>query len=93
MQIVNKIGDEGARRISEALKINTALTELNMCCSEFREKKPRVFLMSKMIKIRKVNRVGNEGAIMISEALKINESLTKLYLSSDDNEWLNIKIK
>ena len=30
----NKIGDEGARMISESLKINTTLTELNLGCDE-----------------------------------------------------------
>ena len=28
--IDNQIGDEGAKRISESLKINTSLTELNL---------------------------------------------------------------
>ena len=28
--IVNEIGDEGAKAISESLKINTSLTELNL---------------------------------------------------------------
>ncbi len=28
--IVNKIGDEGAQSLSEALKINTTLTSLNL---------------------------------------------------------------
>ena len=29
---VNNIGDEGARMISETLKINSTLTELNLYC-------------------------------------------------------------
>ena len=32
----NKIGDEGASAISESLKINTTLTELNLRCDETR---------------------------------------------------------
>ena len=32
--IGNKIGDEGAKTISESLKINTSLTELNLRCDE-----------------------------------------------------------
>ena len=30
----NKIGDEGARMISEALKINSTLTNLDLNCDE-----------------------------------------------------------
>ncbi len=30
----NKIGDSGASKISEALKVNTTLTELNLSCDE-----------------------------------------------------------
>ena len=30
----NNIGDEGARMISEALKINSTLTKLNLRCDE-----------------------------------------------------------
>ena len=32
--IDNQIGDEGAKAISESLKINTSLTSLNLRCSE-----------------------------------------------------------
>ena len=32
--IGNKIGDEGAKTISESLKINTSLTSLNLRCDE-----------------------------------------------------------
>ena len=30
----NKIGDEGAKEVSEILKVNTTLTRLNLCCEE-----------------------------------------------------------
>ena len=30
----NEIGDEGAKRISESIKINTSLTSLNLGCDE-----------------------------------------------------------
>ena len=30
----NEIGDEGASKISESLKVNTTLTELNLSCDE-----------------------------------------------------------
>ena len=32
--IGNEIGDEGAKTISESLKINTSLTSLNLRCDE-----------------------------------------------------------
>ena len=32
--IGNHVGDEGAKTISESLKINTSLTELNLGCDE-----------------------------------------------------------
>ena len=32
--IGNNIGDEGAKKISEALMINTTLTELNLYCDD-----------------------------------------------------------
>ena len=34
--IGNQMGDEGAKRISESLKINTSLTKLNLACDEKR---------------------------------------------------------
>ena len=34
--IVNEIGDEGAKTISESLKINTSLTSLNLLSDEKR---------------------------------------------------------
>ena len=34
---VNEIGDTGASSLSEALKSNTTLTELNICCEDKRK--------------------------------------------------------
>ena len=31
---VNEIGDEGARALSEALKVNTTLTTLELACAQ-----------------------------------------------------------
>ena len=41
MWIVNKIGDEGARMISEGLKNNSTLTKLNLSCDEKNGKEER----------------------------------------------------
>ena len=34
----NKIGDEGAKALSEMMKVNTTLTSLNLCGEEERRK-------------------------------------------------------
>ena len=35
-QTVNKLGNEGAVAISESMKVNTTLTELNLKCDELK---------------------------------------------------------
>ena len=81
--------------ISEALKINTTLTKLNLYCDEIWKNewnnnnemnvKEREWIKIEMIiNIWTDNKVGNEGARMISEALKINTTLTVLNLESDE---------
>ena len=35
----NKIGDEGAKAMSEMLKVNTTLTTLNLSCEEERKER------------------------------------------------------
>ena len=35
----NRIGDEGAKTMSEMLKVNTTLTELNLECEEERKER------------------------------------------------------
>ena len=77
--IVNYLGTEGAKTISESLKVNTSLTELNLGCDEkIRKEKERTKWkeMKKWID----NEIGTEGAKTISESLKINTSLTELNL-------------
>ena len=84
--IGNQIGDEGAKRISETLKINTSLTELDLWGDEkIRNEKQRI----KMKRNEKWidNQIGTEGAKRISESLKINTSLTTLYLGGDEKRY------
>ena len=68
--------------ISESLKINTTLTDLDLYGDERIKKRNRKigYWNWKWA----VNNIGAEGAEMISESLKINTTLTKLYLGSDD---------
>ena len=72
VKIDNTIGDEGAKAISESLKINTLLTILDLHCDEniWNEK----WLG---------NGIGKEGARAISYLLKNNTSLTMLDLYSE----------
>ena len=37
----NEIGDEGAKALSEMLKVNTTLTELNLRCEEEKKMKEK----------------------------------------------------
>ena len=81
--IGNYIGDEGAKRISESLKINTSLTKLNLRGDEkIRNENGRIEMKRNDEWID--NRIGDEGAKTISESLKINSSLTELYLGCDE---------
>ena len=77
--IDNGIGDEGARTISESLKINTSLTKLNLWSDEKTRNEKREM---KWKEWWIVNQIGDEGAKTISESLKINTSLTELNLRS-----------
>ena len=85
---VNEIGTEGASKISESLKINTTLTELNLSCDEIRNKNEEQKRKKKWRINKKkwwtANQIGAEGASSISESLKINTTLTTLNLSSDE---------
>ena len=79
--IGNKIGDEGAKAIGEALMINTSLTSLKLASDEkIWNEKERRNEKEEWID----NQIGYEGAQSISGSLKINTSLTTLYLWSDE---------
>ena len=86
MWIGNQIRNEGAKTISESLKINTSLTSLYLWSDEKirkckREKKRK--WNDKWIG----NQIRSEGAKAISESLKINTSLTELNLGGDEKIW------
>ena len=83
--IGNKIGCEGAKTISETLKINTSLTSLILWSDEkirnvMREKNELEWKWWIIIG----NEIGSEGAKTISETLKINTSLTELDLGCEE---------
>ena len=60
---------EGAKAISEALKFNQILLNLNL---------GKQFEINILFIER--NQIGNEGAISVSEALKINQTMHNLNL-------------
>ena len=78
------MGIEGAKTISESLKINTSLTTLDLGSDErIRKEKVEMKWNDKW----KGNEIGDEGTQAISESLKINTSLTSLNLWGDEKNW------
>ncbi len=76
----NQIGDEGASAISESLKINTTLTELNLDCDETKKQQMKNKRKMKSNKKWTDNQIGDEGRTKLSEALNTNTTLTVLVL-------------
>ena len=70
--------------MSEALKYNSTLTELDLSGDEKEER--RTEEMNMYIELILDNNIGDEGAKMISEALECNSTLTKLDLCGDVTE-------
>ena len=80
--IDNGIGTEGAKTISESLKINTSLTSLNLRCDDkIRNEGEKKW---KEMKEWIGNQIGDEGAKTLSESSTINTSLTFLNLRCDE---------
>ena len=84
----NKIGDAGAASLSESLKSNTTLSELNLGGEDQRKKTHKrhpstihsfSFLFSSI-----GNNIRETGAKSLSEALKSNTTLTGLNLYGED---------
>ena len=80
--------------ISEVLKSNSTLTDLELRCDEneewiYKENKDKKIEMKKMKKWTD-NHIGAEGARMISEGLRSNSTLTTLNLRGEENEeWID----
>ena len=83
----NNIGDTGATSLSESLKSNTTLTELNLR-SEYRRRHTKdihqqfTLFLSLFTSIG--NKIGYTGATSLSKSLKSNTTLTELNLSCED---------
>ena len=69
------IGDEGAIKLSEALKSNTSLTLLYLSSN--------ILVASFSFSLNTGHEIDNEGAMKLAEALKSNSSLISLDLNSN----------
>ena len=81
----NEIGKRGVKALSEALKVNTTLTSLDMSCGEERKKEKQKRMMNER---RADDGIGDEGAKSMSEMLKVNNVLTSLNLESEEERWM-----
>jgi Leucine-rich repeat (LRR) protein len=75
----DKIGIEGVRFLSEALKSYTTLTSLNLTGNKL----VASFHVLHSFSLNKGNDIGSEGVIKLSEALKSITSLTLLDLTGN----------
>ena len=84
----NEFGDTGATSLSEALKSNTTLTQLNLMGEKKRKKThkrhPSTNQSFHFLFTSTDNKIGERGSTSLSEALKSNTTLTTLNLSGED---------
>ena len=81
------IGDTGATSLSESLKSNATLTELNLCCEDKRKTQkryPSTIHSFPFLFPTTGNKIGDTGAASLNESLKSNTTLTKIDLSRED---------
>ena len=81
-QTGNAIREKGLTSLSEALKSNTTLTQVNLCCKTQKEDNNRQTTFSNCIQSIG-NEFGDTGSVLLSEALKSNTTLTELDLSCE----------
>ena len=84
----NTIGARGATSLSESLKVNTTLVEIDLSGKKQRKKThkrhPSTIHSFPFIITSTGNKVGDTGVASLSEALKSNTTLTELNLSGQD---------
>ena len=84
----NKIGDAGATSLSESLKSNTTLTQLNLSGKDQRKNTHKdirqQITLFPFLFTSTDNDIGERGATSLSESLKSNTTLTELNLWSED---------
>ena len=82
----NKISDEGAKALSEALKVNTALQWLGLDYNNISDEGAKA--LAEVLKVNTAlqrldlnsNKISDEGAKALAEALKVNSALHRLDL-------------
>ena len=78
----NKIGAGGTEALSEALKVNTTLTSLNLVSMQQRQDFAKQREQCQNRGKKSGNDIGIEGVGALSEALQVNMTLTALDLGS-----------
>jgi hypothetical protein len=84
--IGNDIGDTGVTSLSEALRSNTTLTELDLDGEDDRKKtrnRHPLTIHSFFLLIQTGNYIEDTGATSLSDALKSNTTLTKVNLKCE----------
>ena len=76
LSIYNVISESGITSLSEALKVNSLLTTLNLTMFFF----CFIYFIDQVFYVLVCNYTGDSGATSLSEALKVNSSLTELLL-------------
>ena len=82
----NSIEDAGVTSLSESLKSNTTLTELDLSCTYKKRHTQMASIYNPLFSFLITstdNKIGNTGATSLSEALKSNTTITELYLSGE----------
>ena len=86
-QADNRIGAEGARALSEALKTNTTLQSLYLDGEQEKsEEDGRIADIANNQHQQTANNIGDEGARALSDALKVNTTLHTLDLEGEEEE-------
>ena len=83
----NNIGDTGATSLSDALKSNTTLSNLNLDSEDKRNNTQMASISGSFFPIliqSTDNNIGETGATSLSDVLKSNTTLMKLNLGSED---------
>ena len=83
----NDIDNSGAYNLSEALKTNTTLTELDLSCEDKWTHKRHPPASHSSLSSHTDNIFRDLGATSLSEALESNTTLTKLDLNSEKTRY------
>ena len=86
----NEVCDEGARALSEALKVNTTLQTLNLSCVQQQQQHDSTMTQQQQ-RHKTGNGIGVEGSRALSEALKVNTTLQALNLWGVQQQQDNAK--